>query len=167
MKFHDLLMSTLVSFCILGASTGVVMASCGDGLLYNENFDGDLRIDSSNTDCTIISSTIAGDLILTNVNSVVLLNNKVGGRLRVNGNAKTGTATVVGNIVYGKNLVVREMATATVAENEALAGPIRVNQNITARVLQNIASGVVVCKENTSLIASGNISSGRVVRCGN
>ena len=116
MKFHNLLMSTLVSFCILGASTGVVMASCGDGVLYNENFDGDLRIDSSDPDCTIISSTIAGDLILTNVNSVVLLNNKVGGRLRVDGNAKTGTATVVGNIVYGKNLVVSEMATATVAE---------------------------------------------------
>jgi hypothetical protein len=132
------------------------MASCGDGFIYKETFDGDLRVGSEVSSCTIIGSDVAGSIIVTNVNNVVLLNNTVGDTIRVDGNASTGTATVAFNTVLAGNLAVVEMETATVVENEALIGNVKVNRNISAFVQKNLAANDMQCDENTELTAFFN-----------
>ena len=152
-------MTVLACCCLLVAPIGVAMASCGDGLLLDETFDGNLRVDSDDFTCAIIGSTIAGDLIVTNVNNLVLLNNTVGGQIRVEGNAKTGTANVAFNTVLGGSLYVGDMEAATVVENETLTGDVRVIGNITAFVQKNISGGNIRCRSNTDVkFAKGSVS---------
>lgn len=155
-------MSVLAGCCLLVAPIGVAMASCGDGLLLDETFDGDLRVTSDDFNCAIIGSTIAGDLIVTNVNNLVLLNNTVGGRIRVEGNAKTGTANVAFNTVLGGNLYVGDMEVAKVVENETLTGNIRVIDNISAFVQKNISGGNIRCRSNTDVKSFFNFAKGSV-----
>jgi hypothetical protein len=89
----------------------------------------------------------------------LLLNNTVGGRILVDGNAGNGTANVVANTVYGESIVVRDMETANVIENETLnteEGDVFVNFNVTANVKKNISSRNLFCLENTVVNASFN-----------
>ncbi|MGD8423880.1 MAG: hypothetical protein PVH13_01495 [Gammaproteobacteria bacterium] len=162
MRLQRLTMTVLAGCCLLVAPIGVAIASCDDGLLLDETFDGDLRVTSEDFDCSIIGSTIAGDLIVTNVNNVLLLNNTVGGRIRVEGNAKTGTANVAFNTVLGGNLYVGDMADVKVIENETLTGSIRVIANISAFVEKNISGGNIRCRTNTEVKAFFNFAKGSV-----
>jgi hypothetical protein len=150
MRLQRLLASALAGCCILIAPMGAAMASCDDGFIYEESFDGDLRVGSEVSSCTIIGSNVAGSIIVTNVRNVVILNNTVGDTIRVDGNAKTGDATVAFNTVLKGNLAVVEMETASVVENETLTGDIKVNRNISAFVQKNLARNNLQCDENTS-----------------
>ena len=158
MKTQKLFVIVAISCLLLGVSSGAAMAEgCGDGLIQNETIDGNLRI--TDDSCTIISSTITGNIRVINSDHVLLLNNKVGGRIRVDGNAGTGTANVVANTVFGGPIVVRDLENANVIENETLSkerGNIRVLGNVSALVEKNIAMIKLVCKENTELDAFVN-----------
>jgi hypothetical protein len=91
----------------------------------------------------------------------LLLNNKVGGRVRVvrtDGMAGVGTANVIANTVFTGNLVVREYDTANVIENETLAANVRVIGNTVALVQKNIAARNLVCRGNTDLSAFLNFA---------
>jgi hypothetical protein len=132
---------------------------CGDGVLLGERFDSGLSV-SDETSCTIIGSTIGGDLRITNVANVLLINNRVDGEIQVNGNAKVGDANVIENTVFGGELVVRDYGTANVIGNETLDskfGNIEVISNISAFVQQNISARNLVC-ENTDTDASYNVA---------
>jgi len=154
MKLQKLLMSTVASCCILGASGGAAMADgCGDGVLDNETFDGNLVV-SDELSCSIIGSTIKGNLRIKDTANVLLLNNKVGGDVwveRTEGRAGIGVANVVANTVFTGKIVVREYATANVIENETLGGDIRVNGNTNALVQKNISAEDLICRGNTAL----------------
>jgi hypothetical protein len=138
---------------LLGVSVGAARAQvqgCGDGVLDGETFDDTLRVTGTGS-CTIINSTVGGDIRVINLDNVVLINNRVGGTIRVDGNAGMGTATVKENTVFRGNLVVRDMETANVTENETLTGSIRVVFNVSAFVQANIAEQVIECRGNTNV----------------
>jgi DUF4097 and DUF4098 domain-containing protein YvlB len=147
MKSQKLLVIAAIVCLLVGVSGGAAMAgSCGDGLLQNETFDGNLVI--RDEPCSIIGSTINGNLRVINSDHVLLMNNKIGGSVRVRDG---GVATVIANTVFGGNLVVKDNDSAHVIENETLAGNIRVNFNTSALVQKNISVHDLICRENTSL----------------
>ena len=150
MKTQKLFVLAAISCLLLGVSGGKVMAEgCGDGFLINETFDS-LRV--TDDECVIMSCTFNGDLRVINSQSILLLNNKVGGMLRVDGNeGGDGVANVIANTVFGGQLIVRDYGTANVIENETLTDDIRVIKNIKALVQKNLAARDLLCKENTSL----------------
>ncbi len=82
MKIQRLILSAVTAWLMVGASGGAAMASCGDGVLENETFEGNVFV-TDELSCSIISSSINGDLTIRNTFNVLLLNNKVGGRIRV------------------------------------------------------------------------------------
>jgi len=158
MKLQNLLLSAVTAFLFTGTAGGAAMAEgCGDGVLQNESFDGNLVV-SGEFSCSIISSDIQGNLRVSDTDNILLLNNKVGGTLRVDGNAGFGTANVIANTVFSGNLVVREYGTANVIENETLVRNIRVIGNTSALVQKNISGLNLICRENTDLSAFLNFA---------
>ena len=166
MKNHRLILSAVTACLMVSASGGAAMASCGDGVLENETFEGNLFV-TDELSCSIISSSIGGDLTIRDTFNVLLLNNKVGGKIRVirtEGQEGVGVANVIANTVFSGDLVVRGNATASVIENETLAGTIRVNGNTDALVQKNIAKKNLICENNTSLAAFINFA-GNTLSC--
>ena len=157
MKTQKLFVLAAISCLLLGVSGGEVMAEgCGDGFLINETF-GSLRVTDDN--CVIMSSTFSGDLRVIDSQSILLLNNKVGGMLRVDGNeGGDGVANVIANTVFGGQLIVRDYGTANVIENETLTGNIRVISNVTALVQKNISVQDLICRENSTLSSFLNVA---------
>jgi hypothetical protein len=168
MKTQKLLVIVAISCLLLGVSSGAAMAElegCGDGLLINEELDGSLRI-TGDEPCTIISSTIGGNIHAINLPYVLLINNKVGGYLRIDGNAGFGTANVIANTVLRGYIVVNELQDANVIENETLADGIYVVNNVKALVQKNIAKQELICLWNTDLDSFLNFAGG-TLNCGN
>ena len=163
MKTQKLLVIVAIVCVLLGLSVGVAMAEgCDGGLIQGETFPGNLRI--TDDSCTIIGSTIQGSLRIINSDYVVLLNNRVGGNLRVDGNeGGDGVANVIANTVFGKRLVVRDMGAANVIENETITGNIRVIRNVSALVEKNISAQDLICN-NTDTDAFFNFAEG-TLRC--
>ena len=153
MKTQKLFVIAAIVCMLLGVSGGAAMAEgCGDGLLQNETF-GNLVIRGE--PCTIIGSTIEGNLRVINSDHVLLLNNKVGGKIVVRDG---GVANVIANTVFGGNLVVKNNDSANVIENETLNGNIRVNFNVTALVQKNISVQDLICRENSTLSSFLNVA---------
>lgn len=153
---------TLVGSLMATVTGGAALAEgCGDGVLSNETFDGNLRI--TDDSCSVIGTKIKGNLIVLNSDHILLLNNKVGGIIRVDANAGFGTANVIANTVFGGRIVVRDLQNANVIENETLdveRGNIRVIDNVKALVQKNIAARNLVCRGNTDLDAFVNFAAG-------
>jgi hypothetical protein len=168
MKTQKLFLIAAISCMLLGVSAGAAMAEgCGDGVLQGEYFTGNLKITGDH--CTIISSTIAGNLRVINLDNVVLLNNTVGGKIEVDGNAGNGTANVIANTVFGGPIIIKDMEIANVIENETLnteEGDIFVNSNVSAVVQKNISSRNLFCLENTDVNAFLNAAA-QNLSCGN
>ena len=164
MRFQNLMVVAAMSCLFLGVSGRAAMAEgCGDGVLLGERFDT-LRVTDEDS-CTIIGSTIDGDLRIINVRNVVLINNTVNGLIRVDGRDREAgsVANVIENTVVGGKLVVREYEIANVIGNETLnqfEGDIRVILNIRAFVQQSLAARDLICRRNTALDASFNVAVG-------
>jgi len=159
MKFKNFKLSINIAIvCIMLLTSSAAMAGgCGDGVLENETFDGNLLV-SLESSCAIISSTIKGNLTIKDTDNVLLLNNKVGGRIRVvrtDGQEGIGVANVIANTVVIGDLIVLEYETTNVVENETLSSDsnFRVNRNTKAFVQKNIAAGNLICRGNTDLSA--------------
>ena len=166
MKTQKLLVIVAISCLLLGVSSGEAMAElegCGDGMLKDETFNSGLRI-TGNEPCVIIGCTIQGDIRAINLPFVLLLNNKVGGMIRVDGNAGEGVAKVIANTVLGGKIVVKDNDTAYVMENDAVTADIRVKFNRKAFVQKNIAAQDIICRENTDLSAFLNLAGG-ILNC--
>jgi hypothetical protein len=88
------------------------------------------------------------------------MNNRVGGIIRVDGNAGEGVANVIANTVLGDKIVVRDNEVAYVLENDVVTGDIIVKFNIKAFVQKNIAAQDIRCRENTNLDALLNLAGG-------
>ena len=157
MKFQKLFVIAAIVCLLVGASGGAAMAEgCADGLIQNEIIDGTLRI--TDDSCTIMGSTIKGDIRVINSDYILLLNNVVGGTIRVDGQEGDGVANVIANTVFGEGLVVRDLEIANVIENETLTGNIRVINNVKALVQKNIAAQSLRCRGNTDLSAFINFA---------
>jgi hypothetical protein len=162
LKIQKLIVIVAIVCLLVGALGGAAMADlngCGDGVLKDETFNSGLRI-TGDEPCVIIGSTIQGDIRAINLPYVLLLNNKVGGIIRVDGNAGFGVANVIANTVLGKKIVVRDNEVAYVLENGAVTGDIIVKFNVKAFVQKNIAAQDIRCTENTDLNAFLNLSGG-------
>ena len=167
MKSLKLFVSVAVSCLLLGVSGGAAMAEgCGDGVLYNEPFNGNLVITDEES-CAIIGNDIPGNLRASNVSNLLLLNNKVGGTIRVEGIKSQDTANVVANTVFQGRIIVKDYEQANVIENETLnpdEGNIRVSDNISALVQKNIAARNLRCPGNTTVDSFLN-AAGMNVNC--
>ena len=160
MKTQKLLVIAAIVCLLVGTLGGAAMAEgCGDGVLKDEVFNSGLTI-KGNEPCVIIGCTIQGDIRAINLPYVLLLNNTVGGIIRVDGNAGDGVANVIANTVLGDKIVVRDNYTAYVLENEAVTGDIIVKFNTKAVVQKNIAAQDIRCRENTDLNALLNLAGG-------
>ena len=159
MKTQKLIVIAAIVCLLVGVSGGAAMAqTCGDGVLENETFDDNLVIRDEGS-CTITGSTIPGNLRLINVRHVILLNNVVGGNIRVNGKElRNSVANVIANTVFGGNLVVKNYDSANVIENETLSGNIRVIANVSALVQKNISVQDLICRENSTLSSFLNVA---------
>ncbi len=82
MKVKQLIVNFAVSLLLVITSSAAMAEGCGDGVLENETFENNLLV-SLESSCAIISSTIKGNLTIRDTDNVLLLNNKVGGRIRV------------------------------------------------------------------------------------
>ena len=71
MKIQKVLLSAVATCLIMGAPSIAMATGCGDGLIQNETFDGSLIVNGDA--CSIISSTIGGDIIVSNSPHVLLL----------------------------------------------------------------------------------------------
>jgi len=163
MKTQKLIVIAAIVCLLVGVSGGAAMAEgCGDGVIQGERFESTLRVTDERS-CTIIGSTIRGDLRIINVDNVLLMNNTVNGLIRVDGReADESVANVVENTVFGGKLVVRDYEIANVIGNETLnqkEGDIRVVRNIRAFVQQNLAARDLICR-GTSVDASYNAAIG-------
>jgi len=165
MKTKKLFVIAAIVCLLVGVSSGAAMAEgCGDGVLENETFEGNLVI-TGELSCSIIGSTIEGNLRVRDTRNVLLLNNKVGGSIRIihtAGSEGRGVANVIANTVFSGSLVVKEYATANVIENETLNGKegegnIGVIGNTNALVQKNIAAHNLIC-ENTNTDAFLNVA---------
>ena len=168
MKTQKLIVIVAISCVLLSLSGGAAMAElngCGDGQLINETFDGSLRITGDET-CAIISCTIGGNIEVLNLPYILLINNRVGGGILVDGNEGIGTANVIANTVQMGNLTVRDLQIANVIENETLRGNINVNDNVDALVEKNISRQNLECRSNTDLDAFLNFAA-ETLDCGN
>ena len=68
---------------IVSVGTAIAeLEGCGDGVLKDETFNSGLRI-TGDEPCVIMGSTIQGDIRAINLPYVLLMNNKVGGMIRV------------------------------------------------------------------------------------
>jgi hypothetical protein len=162
MKTQKLLVIVAISCVLYVVSVGTAMAElegCGDGVLKDETFNSDLRI-TGDEPCVIIGSTIQGDIRAINLPYVLFMNNRVGGIIRVDGNAGEGVANVIANTVLGDKIVVRDNEVAYVLENDVVTGDIIVKFNIKAFVQKNIAAQDIRCRENTNLDALLNLAGG-------
>ena len=162
MKTQKLIVIVAIVCLLVGTLGGAAMAElngCGDGVLKDEVFNSGLRI-TGDEPCVIIGCTIQGDIRAINLPYVLLLNNKVGGIIRVDGDAGIGVANVIANTVLGDRIVVRDNDTAYVLENDAVTGDIRVVFNGKAYVQKNIAAQNIRCRENTELNAFLNLAGG-------
>ena len=162
MKTQKLIVIVAIVCLLVGALGGAAMAElngCGDGVLKDEVFNSGLRI-TGDEPCVIIGCTIQGDIRAINLPYVLLLNNKVGGIIRVDGDAGIGVANVIANTVLGDKIVVRDNDTAYVLENDAVTGDILVRFNGKAYVQKNIAAQDIKCRENTDLNAFLNLAGG-------
>jgi hypothetical protein len=158
MKTQKLLVIVAISCVLLGVSGGAAMATgCGDGLIQNETFDGSLII--RDEPCAIISSTINGDVLVFNSDHVLLMNNKIGGSVKV---VDSGVANVIANTVFNGQIFVGSNDVANVIENETLGGSIQVNRNINALVQKNLAGKNIHCYSNTTLASFLNHAAGFV-----
>ena len=164
MKTQKLIVIAAIVCLLVGVSGEAAMAEgCGDGVIQGERFESTLRVTDERS-CTIIGSTIGGDLRIINVDNVLLVNNTVNGLIRVDGQeTDESVANVVENTVFRGHLVVRDYEIANVIGNETLnkkGGDIKVVTNIHAFVQQNLAARNLVCRGNTSLDASYNVAKG-------
>ena len=167
MKTQKLLVIVAISCVLYVVSVGTAMAElegCGDGVLKDETINSDLRI-TGDEPCVIIGSTIQGDIRAINLPYVLFMNNRVGGIIRVDGNAGEGVANVIANTVLGDKIVVRDNEVAYVLENDVVTGDIIVKFNIKAFVQKNIAAQDIQCIENTALDASRNLAGGDLNTC--
>lgn len=154
----QILLRTVVVCYFLGASE-VSMAQCPNGLIQETTMDGDLIIEGR--PCSVMSSTIKGDVIVMDSSDVTVLSNWVGGKVRVvrsEGREGEGVVSVIANTVLGGNVMVSDHAIANVIENETLTGSIRVYGNNKALVHKNIAAYNLVCRENGDLSAFVNFA---------
>ena len=163
MKPQKLIVIAAIVCLLVGVSGGAAMAEgCGDGVIQGERFESTLRVTDERS-CTIIGSTIGGDLRIINVDNVLLMNNTVNGLIRVDGReADESVANVVENTVFRGDLVVRDYEIANVIGNETLhkkEGNIQVVRNIRAFVQQNLAARDLICR-GTSVDASYNAAIG-------
>ena len=65
MKFKNFTLNIAITYLLLLTSSAALAVGCGDGVLENETFDGSLIVDDARP-CSIISSTIEGNLIVEN-----------------------------------------------------------------------------------------------------
>jgi len=152
------LFNTVAVCYILGASEAA-MAQCLTGLIQYDTVDWDLVV--SGGPCSIISSTIKGDVLVIDSDYVVMLNNEVSGMVRLTrseGQEGDGAANVIANTVVGGNLMISDYAIANVIENETLTGSVRVYGNTEALIHKNIAAYNLVCRENGDLSAFVNFA---------
>ena len=127
--------------------------------MHEETVDGDLAV--AGGDCIVISSTIRGDVRITDTNYLVMLNNEVRGRIlvtRSDGNEGAGVANFIANTVIDGNFAVSDYAVANVIDNETRTGSIRVSRNGEALVQKNIAAHSLLCRDNDELSSYVNFA---------
>ncbi len=156
-RLHELL-GTLSVLSAIGFSAEAV-AQCRGGLIFEETIDGDLVLEGGA--CSIISSTINGDVRVIDSDYITLLNNEIEGKVRVArslGQEGTGVANIIANTVVDGNFAVSHYAVANVIENETLFGSVRVHGNSKALVQKNIAAQNLICRQNDDLSAFVNFA---------
>jgi hypothetical protein len=151
---------SVATLCLLVGASGTAMAvDCLGGAI--EGTEGEpLEVDEITVDgrsCFINDVIVAGNVVVTNSEDLVMIDNDVRGRIRVIGGRN---ATLVGN--EAANIVVSQNETATLALNRARR-TIRVNGNVRkATVKRNFAIIAIICRNNGRLDSFENESTGDV-----
>jgi hypothetical protein len=147
--------------CVVAGASGIAMAqidTCDDGVIWLAAVDEVVVTDRS---CAILDTIVRGDVTATGGSTISLTSSKVGGDVTITG-AKN--AFVTANTLYDGVLRVNDNQTAIVQNNLAVRGPIDpegtivVNRNQEATVHGNIAGRRIQCKDNGSLESGANIS---------
>jgi hypothetical protein len=135
---------SVATVCLLVGASGTAMAvDCADGAIEDQDVD-EIIVDGRS--CFINNVNVAGNVVVTNSEDLIMIRNDVGGRIRVIGGRN---ATLVGN--EARNIVVSRNVRATLALNRARR-TIRVNGNVLkAIVKRNAAVVAIICRNNGRL----------------
>ncbi len=153
-----ILLSAVV-LSVAPTASAVATVKCHGGLIQDQNVHGDVVVTGGT--CSIISSSVMGDVRVLDSSDIVLLNNDIAGTVRVvrtSGQKGDSVANIIANTVRGGNVTVRGYAVANVIENETKIGSIRVDGNTEALVHKNISEYHLICRDNTELSAFVNFA---------
>ena len=142
---------SVATVCLLVGASGTAMAvDCEGGTIENTDVP-EIIVDGRS--CYINNVNVAGNVVATNSEDLIMVRNNVGGDIRVlggrNATLVANTTTVESDIVVSRN------ETAILVLNVA-AQTIRVINNDKATVKRNGAGLAIVCRRNGRLDAFEN-----------
>jgi hypothetical protein len=150
MKSLKMLVSAATVCLLVGASGTAMAVNCLGGTIENQDV-ADITVDGRS--CYINNVNVAGNVVVTNSEDLIMVRNNVVGSIRVIGGRN---ATLVANTTSEGSIVVSRNETATVVLNIA-AQTIRVNGNVRkATVKRNGAGVAIICRNNGRLDAFEN-----------
>ena len=151
MKFKKLLaISAIAYLLLLTSSAAMAVDFCEDGIIRDTIVDS---IEINGQPCFIIGVRVLGRVEVINSPSLVMIENDVGGRLRV---SNSGSVGIVNTRVTNGNFIVRTSDLVAIKDNDVRDGAMRINRNIRATVTRNDADLNINCFNNTDLDATFN-----------
>ena len=150
MKSLKWLVSVATMCLLVGVSSTAMAVNCLGGTIENQDV-AEIIVDGRS--CYINNVNVAGNVVVTNSEDLIMVRNNVGGDIRIlggrNATLVANTTTVEGNIVVSRN------ETAILVLNVA-AQTIRVINNDKATVKRNVAALLILCRRNGRLDAFEN-----------
>ncbi len=150
MKFKNLIAKSAIAYLLLLTSSAAMAVGCEGGIIRDTIVDS---VVINGQPCFIIGVRVLGRVEVINSPSFVMIENDVGGRLRVR---NSGLVGIVDTRVTNGNFVVLTSDLVAVKDNNVRDGSMRINRNINATVTRNDAQLNMVCINNTVLDASFN-----------
>ena len=151
MKFKKLLaISAIAYLLLLTSSAAMAVEFCEDGIIRDTIVDS---IVINGQPCFIIGVRVLGRVEVIDSPSLVMIENDVGGRLRV---SNSGSVGIVNTRVTNGNFIVRTSDLVAIKDNDVKDGAMRINRNIRATVTRNDAELNIDCLNNTDLDATFN-----------
>ncbi len=151
MKFKKLLaISAIAYLLLLTSSAAMAVEFCEDGIIRDTIVDS---IEINGQPCFIIGVRVLGRVEVIDSPSLVMIENDVGGRLRV---SNSGSVGIVNTRVTNGNFIVRTSDLVAIKDNDVRDGAMRINRNIRATVTRNDAELNIDCFNNTDLDATFN-----------
>jgi hypothetical protein len=160
MNYKKLIVTTAIAYLLLLTSSAAMAVDCEGGVIRDTIVN---NVVINGQSCFIIGVRVLGAVEVINSPAIVMIENDVGGRLRIR---NSGLVGIVNTRVTKGSVVVLESDLVAVKDNDVRDGGMRINRNISAVVNRNDAQLSIRCINNADLDASFNHSDQGSDNCG-